>query len=392
MTLDIQTTLILLVVNVFATAIALPWLMGWRVSRAARAFQLSAMAHAVGWLAFMLAPSIQDRWVTALAFVLLGSSFVLVLWAVGDWMGARSTPLRWFSGALAALTPIGYVMAYDSYPWRVGWSNAGLSLQMALICLALVRPTTRAGVRWRTLVFASMATLAVLTLWRGVLGAFFTEAYPFYRATHPVNVVAAVAANVALALTTLGLLAAWREEAEREITHQAQTDGLTGLLNRQTFLERAVLMLAQAKRYDEALSVVMIDIDHFKQINDRHGHAGGDAALRQMSLGLRACTRASDLICRYGGEEFCVLLSHARGDDALHFDQRLRDWIGLHATPVNGLPIAYSAGVAAREAANESLEDLINRADAALYDAKSMGRGRMVQSVNADTQSELGFD
>jgi diguanylate cyclase (GGDEF)-like protein len=232
----------------------------------------------------------------------------------------------------------------------------------------------------------------VVTSWRGVLGAFFTEAYPFYRATHPVNVAAALLNHVALALTTLGLLAAWREEAERELRHQAQTDGLTGLSNRQTFLDRAFFALAHATRYDEPLSVVMIDIDHFKQINDSRGHAAGDAALRTMAQGLRTCTRAGDLVCRYGGEEFCVLLSRATASDALRFDERLRACLAEHAVQKGEAPIGYSAGVATRQAEDPAVDDLIRRADAALYQAKADGRGRMVESRRASEQGELRFE
>jgi diguanylate cyclase len=176
------------------------------------------------------------------------------------------------------------------------------------------------------------------------------------------------------------------------LRRQAQTDGLTGLANRQTFMERAYTSLAHATRYDEPLSVVMIDIDHFKQINDRLGHAAGDTALQTMSQGLRACTRGGDLICRYGGEEFCVLLSRAEVADALHFDGRLRAWLVATAAVAGNSPLSYSAGVASRQPGDQTVDDLIQRADAALYRAKASGRGRIVDSRNAAVQEELSFD
>lgn len=390
MTLDIQTILVVLLANVFATAIALPLLMGWRVSTAARLFQGAVIAQAFGWLAFLVAPSVQDRLLTTLGIGLMCLSFALAWSALDAWLGHR--PGKRLVWALVVITPLGYAITYPHYPVRVGWSNAGLALQMGMACLALAWPAPQASRRWRGLVFACIAALATVTVWRGVLGAFFTEAYPFYRAAHPVNVAAALLNHVALALSTIGLLAAWREESERELKRQAQTDGLTGLPNRQTFAERAVFAIAHAARYDEPLAVVMIDIDHFKQINDRFGHAAGDAALQTMGQGLRACARGGDLTCRYGGEEFCVLLSRAGVADAARFDERLRAWLVAHAARTGNTEIAYSAGVTTLQPADLSVDDLVQRADAALYQAKAEGRGRLVESRMAAEQVELRFD
>jgi len=390
MNLDIQSVLVVLLTNVFATAFALPLLMGWQVSTAARLFLVSVITQAFGWLAFLLAPSLQDRWLTTLAIALMCLSFALLWSGLDVWLKAR--PGKRLVWTLVVITPIGYALSYDHYPVRVGWSNAGLALLMALVCLALVWPAPHAGRRWRGLVFSCMAALAIVTLWRGVLGAFFTEAYPFFRAAHPVNVAAALLNHVAVALTTIGLLAAWREESERELRRQAQTDGLTGLPNRQTFAERAVFIQAHSARYNEPMSVLMIDIDHFKRINDQHGHAAGDAALQTMAQGLLACTRGGDLLCRYGGEEFCVLLSRASVQDAVHFDERLRAWLLAHAARTGQEPMAYSAGVTALQASDKTLQDLLHRADVALYQAKDEGRGRLVESRQAAEQVELGFD
>ncbi|MBX3621393.1 MAG: GGDEF domain-containing protein [Rhizobacter sp.] len=390
MTLDIQTILVVLLANVFATAIALPVLMGWRVSNAARLFQAAAIVQCIGWGAFLVAPHLHDRAVTALSLGLLALSFALLWSALEAWLGAR--PGKRLMWALVGLTPLAYAWAYPSYPLRVGLSNGMLALQMLLVCLALAWPAPQAGRRWRGLVFMCMAALAAATVWRGVLGAFFTDAYPFYRATHPVNEAAALLYHVALALSTLGLLAAWREEAERALRHQAQTDGLTGISNRQTFIERAFFALAHAARYDESLSVVMIDIDHFKQINDTQGHAAGDTALQTMAQGLRTCTRAGDLICRYGGEEFCVLLTRAQAGDALRFDARLRAWLLAHSRTAGQELIDYSAGVATRQEGDKTIDDLIRRADVALYQAKADGRGRMLESRTGPGQHELHFE
>jgi diguanylate cyclase (GGDEF)-like protein len=388
-TLDIQTILVVLLANVLATALALPLLMGWRVSRAARCFQAAAVTQCLGWAGFLVAPHVADRAVTSVALAAMATSFALLWSALAEWLGPR--PGRLAVWALVVLIPVIYAITYPSYPARVGWTNALFALQLALICLAVAWPAPQASRRWRGLVFACMAALVVVTLWRGVLGAFFTDAYPFYRAAHPVNIAAALLNHTALSLTTLALLAAWREEAERALRHQAQTDGLTGLSNRQTFLERAFFAVAHAARYEEPLCVVMIDLDHFKQINDRHGHAGGDSALRVLARGLDACTRAGDLVCRYGGEEFCVLMSRAGLADARRFDERLRAWLAAKALEHGRERLEFSSGAACL-LPGDSIETLVARADAALYEAKAGGRGRMVESLATTAQHELRFD
>src|SRR5689334_22239835 len=158
---DIQTVLLVLLANVFATAIALPLLMGWRVSAAARLFQVGVVVHAFGWLAFLLAPRVHDRLLTSLAIALMSLSFALLWSALDAWLGGR--PGRHAIWALVALTPLGYALAYDNYPWRVGWSNAGLALQMLIVCAALAWPAPQASRRWRGLVLACMGALAVAT-------------------------------------------------------------------------------------------------------------------------------------------------------------------------------------------------------------------------------------
>jgi hypothetical protein len=156
----------------------------------------------------------------------IGASFVLMWHAVAGWLGPR--PGRGLPWMLAVMTPAGYGLGFPSYAFRVGWSNLGLALQMGLVCVALAWPAPQASRRWRALVLVALAAMAVVTAWRGVLGAFYTADYPYYRAPHPVNLVAAVLNPLTLLLTTIGFLIAWREETERDLRRHATTDGLTG--------------------------------------------------------------------------------------------------------------------------------------------------------------------
>jgi diguanylate cyclase (GGDEF)-like protein len=377
MTLDVQTLIVLLLANLFAVSIAMPAIMGWRISVAARCVQGSVIAQALGWSSFVVAGRWNDRLFSTLCMALLSASFVLMWQALQSWLGGR--PLRRLLWAIALLTPIGYAAAFEHYALRVGWSNFGLAAQMAIVCIALAWPAPHASWRWRALVLACLASLGLVTAWRGVLGAFFTSTYPYFRAPHPVNLIGAVLNHVTLVLTTIGFLVAWREEAERELRRQASTDGLTGLLNRREFEQRSGDYLALAGRYHDPLALLLVDLDHFKQINDERGHAAGDRALQVFGDVLRHCVRRGDLACRFGGEEFCVLLSRADGKAAATFDRRLRAELARRAeADAIGHALTFSSGLTCLRSGESNLEAALRRADAALYQAKHAGRDRMV--------------
>ena len=378
MTLDVNTLLALMLANVFAMAVAVPVVMGWRISPAARYVLASAVSQALAWACFLLARPVHDRLFSTLWIGLLGASFVLMWHALRGWLGPR--PSRTVLLAAAVLTPAGYGLGFGSYAFRVGWSNLGLALLMILVCVACVWPAPHASRRWRGLIAVCLGALAAVTLARGVLGAFFTELYPTLRTPHPVNVVGAVLNHIALTLTTIGLLVGWHEEAEHELRRQADTDGLTGLLNRRAWCARANAAIETARRQTEGIAVLMLDIDHFKRINDRWGHAAGDRALLAVAKGLRDCARRTDLLCRYGGEEFCLLLASVDEASARDVDERLRAALLGHAAAEEGFALGFSSGLALLRDDDADVQSLLRRADLALYAAKAAGRGRLMRA------------
>ena len=165
------------------------------------------------------------------------------------------------------------------------------------------------------------------------------------------------------------------EQANIELGRQAQTDPLTALPNRRRFdalLERA---LADARHEGHAVSALMVDADHFKRINDVHGHAVGDEALKTLAAALRARLRDTDVVARYGGEEFAVLLPRTTGDRALLVANQLVADIGSRTYPVYGA-LTVSIGVASCERGAVAPAVLMQQADDALYRAKAEGRNR----------------
>ncbi|MCX6573040.1 MAG: diguanylate cyclase [Candidatus Aminicenantes bacterium] len=162
-----------------------------------------------------------------------------------------------------------------------------------------------------------------------------------------------------------------------QMEKQAERDQLTGLYNRRGFAPLGEKEVGRARRYRRPLSLILFDIDHFKTVNDSHGHLIGDHVLEVLTRLVGKTTRATDLVCRYGGEEFIVLMPEANREEGLAMAERLRQEISRMTvvTAVSTLSLTVSLGVAAlRPEEEDNLESLIARADRAMYMAKAAGR------------------
>ena len=157
-----------------------------------------------------------------------------------------------------------------------------------------------------------------------------------------------------------------------------KTEPLTGLFNRRHFYDLAEKEFHREQRYLTPLSVIMADIDHFKEINDRFGHAVGDQALVTVAILIRRTLRTVDLSCRYGGEEFAFLLPETAGPQALQVAERLRSAIASFPFMAGDqtFHVSISMGVAECPTGCPSLDSLFTYADEALYEAKHLGRNR----------------
>ncbi len=174
-----------------------------------------------------------------------------------------------------------------------------------------------------------------------------------------------------------------RELAEKNetLSRLAAHDGLTGLLNHRTFISRLQALFADARRHRFSLCVVMVDLDHFKSINDAHGHPFGDLVLKRVADVLAKGSRAGDLVARYGGEEFALALPHCDAAVAVEIAERLRAEIAASRLPEQpALRLSASFGLACQASGAYGIEParLLGRADAALYQAKREGRNRVV--------------
>lgn len=201
-----------------------------------------------------------------------------------------------------------------------------------------------------------------------------------------------MATRLGLLNTSLQAQVAENERLQARLRAQALEDPLTGLHNRRHLMEAGAALLSLLRRRGEPLAVVLVDLDHFKGVNDVHGHEAGDAVLKGFAELTRRETRAEDLACRYGGEEFVLLLPGAQaGQAAARMGSLLQKFQALRFRGAEGHEVnedtdfgcSFSAGVAVSQGQADTLPGLLARADAALYAAKQAGRGRVELALSA---------
>lgn len=172
-----------------------------------------------------------------------------------------------------------------------------------------------------------------------------------------------------------------KKEAEQALRELATLDALTGAFNRRHFFEVARASIALAERHGSTTCAAMIDVDHFKAVNDTHGHAIGDEVLAMVGRICRMESRETDIVARYGGEEFVLLLPETNLETASAVVERIRGVLSAICVAAPGGPVGVtvSAGIAQR-VGDEALDSLLRRADAALYEAKRAGRDRVLSA------------
>ena len=289
--------------------------------------------------------------------------------------GLRSTWRRWLAMGVLLLAALAFFLeVVPDYRVRV----ALFTCAIAAALLAHARVLWRHGRG-----FASRFTLTVMVLQalvvlaRAVTTFWFDTADAQRYTPSTVQVVYLATFNFSLLLVCVGVLLMASERLREELEHLATHDGLTGALTRRAILEACATEWERWKRYGTPFSILLLDIDHFKRINDQWGHQAGDQVLVGFARRVSATLRKTDRLGRYGGEEFLVLLPEADATHALATAERLRRAAGQPAQPVG---CTVSVGVATVEAAQSTggdIDTLLAQADAALYRAKHEGRNRV---------------
>jgi diguanylate cyclase (GGDEF)-like protein len=311
--------------------------------RRARTISAAAIAATLIWFA-------RDQgWWTVLYFGIAALNLSTL-----DWRCARSSsPQLHIAGSIVLLQAI---LA----------SSAALTGGPASLVLPwIVIPTAFSAARFRGTVVVADVALGIVLMLTATLG---TDWDAFLRDPEPLLVAAVLMISVTGIVYVLSA-------AEVEQRGEAVLDHLTGLLNRTSLQRRFEELAEQAAMTDEPVSLIVLDIDRFKAINDEQGHARGDAVLRDVAYEVRKQLRSFELVYRLGGEEFLVLLPGTGLDEATAVAERLRTTLA-QALP-GGVAVTASFGVAGASGAGVRFDELFGAADAALYRAKAGGRNRV---------------
>ncbi|MFJ4171523.1 diguanylate cyclase [Paenarthrobacter sp. NPDC089714] len=330
---------------------------------------------------FLLDGSAHQVWANPLGNTLLAYG------AVAVWAGARSlrslTLSAWAAAALPVLTLVSSLL---DNPAINAWSGgpvflASMSLGLGLSSYELWRLEPGYS-RVRIPMAVASGVLAVFYCLRwiaflavGQTGLVFVTVFG--------SAVTTMVTMVLLVVVSFSMSALSSEQQTRALRVVASRDDLTNLLNRKAFMDLAAEHLADRTVTPNTGALILADLDHFKAINDTHGHAAGDSALRSFADACTASVRPTDLVARYGGEEFVLLLPGAGPERAEAIAREISKHLASVPAPDGVLMPTVSYGIAQYHVGTSQLADLIEAADRAMYQAKALGRNRVAHSQPA---------
>lgn len=323
-----------------------------------------------------------------LSQILLVAGFLLSWDGFRRFLGRKPlTPRGVLLVASAPLVTMIWACLQGSQAVRSMVGSLAIAGATALIARELLRAGSSSRVAVRTTGWVYAATM-IFFLVRAAAIAAGSEPELALQSDHFTS--ASLLWSLAMILaTTLGMALMAGERLQEELNHQASRDPLTGALNRRAFALLAQKAMAHSRRQGNGLAVLAMDLDHFKQINDRHGHAVGDAYLCRFVAIAERSLRAEDVVCRFGGEEFVALMPGASLSQALLAAERLRTAFAQEVRSDPALPLAATVSIGVGELAEgETIEGLLQRADAALYCAKRSGRNRCDVAQPSAPQAE----
>jgi len=390
MTLDIFTLLLVLALGNLVMAGALWLALGGKSHDGLAKWQSSLITQTAAWCLFASHTVTPGSFVSSLAHLLLAGSLMLQMAAVREYQqvwAVMPSPSRL---CLLCLPPIAAALSnallYSNESFRVSGSN----LLQALCCIAVAwqimqdaAPNERQR-RLQVLMAASFGSLALVFLARSLISLTAPELMGALNNPGSAQGVTFLAATAVVIINSFGFLLMHKTRAEDEMHKLATMDPLTGVFNRRTFIELAERELARCRRSGSPLCLLMMDLDHFKRVNDTRGHMVGDDVLREFARAVTGCLRREDLLVRYGGEEFCVLLPGADAATAKVLAERIRAFVDHNPMTTRAGPVhvTTSVGVCGDDATRiDSLDSLLSCADRALYLAKGGGRNRCIEAA-----------
>ena len=373
MFIDIPT---MVVINIAASA-TLALSLGWVVRRPDKdGLQLWTGAltlYTMALILFALRNRIPDFLSILVANAALAGTQSLFLAATAQLLERRIAPvLLWGPPLLLAGA---YALLMSNLPGRVMVSSVIFAAQLIMVMLVVGRGQHPAAGRGKHLMLFGLAIMVATHIARLIGAALGAEDVADVMQETPLRALIFLATFVTLILISIGFILMTKERADERTRLMAMQDPLTGTWNRIRLDEAAQAEMARFERYGHPVSAMMVDLDYFKGINDKFGHATGDLILRGFSRIAQDCIRTNDVFGRWGGEEFVLLLPDSTLTDAVQLAERIRSALAGH-TFGGGVKVTASFGVATCQA-SDTWESWLHRADLALYRAKAAGRNRV---------------
>lgn len=375
--LDTLTMMVMVMAGTTAMAIAMAVVRPER-SEGIGLWALALVTHAVTYLLFMFRGQVSDWISIVLANTVLSLTFALMLAAVTEFHGRPLPRLQMFLPVVASGVLIAAFLDY--YHGRVLTSSFMLTIQIGLILWALWRPEPPRPARGAVLISLALGTQGFILLVRGIWYALNAPPEGGITGNSFAQSITFLVAFIVVLLASLGFILMTKDRAEAISRDLANNDMLTGIPNRRLLQQTLRRDADRAMREHAAYAVLMVDIDHFKAVNDTHGHLAGDAVLRHVAHLLQARLRGQDMVGRWGGEEFLVLLPSTTREGAERLAQTLRANVSDAPCHHDGvtLPVTVSIGVCADTLQpGDRARLLVDAADKALYAAKANGRNRV---------------
>ena len=380
--LDTLTLLVVLIVSNLLMAGAMWITFAGRFKSGLGPWTGSLIVQGFSWLLVLARNDVPDFVSIAVATAFLVYCWSLQVSALLEFH-AKPTP-RWLLYGPAVIAFLIVVIYVREPRARLAVCGLGFGLAQLATGAGLLYYRVSAEKRTRLLLAGSFFVMAAGLFWLAFTSWFEPEAILPTFGPRPAPGSSLLAFYAVTIASSFAFLLMHKERADREAYELATTDSLTGVYNRRTFKELAEPLLSRARRTRTPVSLLLLDLDHFKRVNDTHGHLAGDEVLAGFARLARLCLRKEDLLARFGGEEFVVLLPGTSEAAAVALAERIREEIAdtpMH-TGASDVSVTVSVGLAGESGERlPTLEALLARADEALYAAKAQGRNCVVASA-----------